>query len=553
MKKLALAAALLVALGAAGRAEAARFAVGLDRGASAASVAQRIAAATGGTVSLELESLGALTLEAPSASGVASLPGVSYVERLDARRRLAFAPTDPLASKQWYLQQTRAFDSWEEPPPLPPVRVGIIDSGIDGEHPEFAGRIVAAKSFVGGSPYFDHQGHGTFVAGLIAANLNNGQGIAGMAFPAELVIAKVVRGDRSVSLEAEARAIRWAVKQGARVINLSLGGLRDPFDPGRDTYSPLEAAAISYAYAQGAVLVAAVGNADQAPRRPWPFASYPSALPHVVGVSALARDGSVPSFSDRDRIYNDIAAPGQDIFSTLPRKLTARDPGCKNQGYSDCGTEEYRRAEGTSFAAPLVSAAAALLLGTEPSLTPEQVTALLTRSAADVNPGTGCRVCPLGRDALTGWGRLDVAAALDQAGRGLLPERDRRETNDDAGEEAPRIYGRRGNSVHATVDFWDDQNDVYQVRLRPGQQLWASVRGPDGTRLFLWRPGTRHVEGELPSFGLPHGRVAQSVQRGAVQRFSYRNRRRGGWYYLQVKISSPSPGAGSYTLTYTKR
>ena len=551
--RLGVAAVLLVVLAAAGRAEAARFAVGLDRGARPAAVAEHVAAVTGGTVSLELESLGALTLEAVSARGVARLPGVSYVERLGARRRLAFAPTDPLASRQWYLQQTRAFDSWVEPPPLPPVRVAIIDSGIDGDHPEFAGRVVEAKSFVSGSPYVDHQGHGTFVAGLIAANLNNGQGIAGMAFPAELVIAKVVRGDRSVSLEAEARAIRWAVKQGARVINLSLGGLRDPFDPSRDTYSPLEAAAISYAYEQGAVLVAAVGNADQAPRRPWPFASYPSALPHVIGVSALARDGSVPSFSDRDRIYNDLSAPGQDIFSTLPRKLTARESGCRNQGYSDCGTEEYRRAEGTSFAAPLVSAAAALILSEQPELTAEQVTALLTRSAADVNASTGCRLCPVGRDALSGWGRLDVAGALAQAQRGVVPERDRRETNDDAGDEAPRVYGRRGNSVRATIDFWDDQNDVYQVRLRRGERLWASLRGPEGTRLFLWRPGTRHVEGDLPAFRLPRGRVAQSVQRGTAQRFGYRNRGRSAWYYLQVKIGSPSPGAGSYTLTYTKR
>jgi hypothetical protein len=551
--RLALAASLLALLGAGDPAEAARFAVGLERGASAERVAERLATATDGVVSRELEPLGALTLEARSSRGVARVPGVAYVERLDARRRLAFSPTDPLAGKQWYLAQTRAFDAWAELPPLPPVRVAIIDSGIDGGHPEFAGRIADAKSFVGGDPYTDQQGHGTFVAGLIAANLNNGQGIAGMAFPAELLIAKVVRGDRSVSLEAEARAIRWAIEKGARVINLSLGGVRDPFNPGRDTYSPLEAAAISYAYKKGAVLVAAVGNADQAPRRPWPFASYPSALPHVLGVSALARDGSVPVFSDRDRIYNDLAAPGQDIFSTLPRQLTAREPACRNQGYSDCGSEEYRRADGTSFAAPLVSAAAALVLSVAPSLTPEQVIALLTRSATDVTASTGCRPCPLGRDALSGWGRLDVAGAVLQAQRGAVPERDRRETNDDAGEEAARVYGRRGNSVRATIDFWDDQNDVYAVRLRSGQRLSASLRAPEGTRIFLWRPGTRHVEGELPSLGLPRGRVAQSAQRGAAQRFTYRNRGRPGWFYVQVKIGSPSPGAGPYSLTYTKR
>jgi hypothetical protein len=550
----AAAASLLVALLCAGHAGAARFAVGVKPGASPARVAERLGDLTGSPVSRELEAMGALLVDARNGQTLARVPGVAYVERLSARRSAAFVPSDPLAPKQWYLAQTRAFDTWAlEPPLLPPVRVAIIDSGIDGTHPEFAGKIVGAKSFVGGDALTDQQGHGTFVAGLIAANLNNGQGIAGMAFPAELLVAKVVRGDRSVSLEAEARAIRWAIAKGARVINLSLGGVRDPLNPSRDTYSPLEAAAIAYAYRQGAVLVAAVGNADQAPRQPWPFASYPSALPHVIGVSALGRDGSVPSFSDRDSIYNDLTAPGQDIFSTLPRQLTAREPGCRNQGYSECGTEEYRRAEGTSFAAPLVSAAAALVLAAEPLLSPEQVISLLTRSAVDVNASTGCRPCPVGRDALSGWGRLDVTGALLQAQRGALPERDRRETNDDAGDEASRVYGRRGNTIRATIDFWDDQNDVYAVRLRARQRLIVTLRGPNGARVFLWRPGTRHIEGETPALRLPRGRVAQSVQRGAAQRFAYRTRSRGGWYYLQVKIGSPSPGAGAYTLTFKKR
>ena len=106
------------------------------------------------------------------------------------------------------------------------------------------------------------------------------------------------------------------------MINLSLGGVRDPLNPERDTFSPLEAAAVEYAAPAACVVVAAVGNADQAPSRPWPFASYPAALPHVIGVSALARDGSVPDFSDRDRIFNDIAAPGQEIVSTYPRALS---------------------------------------------------------------------------------------------------------------------------------------------------------------------------------------------------------------------------------------
>jgi subtilisin family serine protease len=187
------------------------------------------------------------------------------------------------------------------------------------------------------------------------------------------VVAKVVGSDGTISPDVEAKAIRWAVAQGARVISLSLGGVRDPLDPRRDTYSSLEANAVEYAASHGVVVVAAVGNGDEAPNTPWLYASYPAALPHVLGVSALGQDGSVPFFSNRDAIYNDISAPGADILSTFPRALTAARPTCPDQGYFDCGTQEYRNAEGTSFAAPQVAAAAALLFSANPALTADQV------------------------------------------------------------------------------------------------------------------------------------------------------------------------------------
>jgi len=148
----------------------------------------------------------------------------------------AFTPTDPLAPRQWYLTADHAFDYFPELlPQLPAVRVAVIDSGLDCNHPEFQGRIVAVRSFVGGSPCVDGNGHGTFVAGEIAAAVNNGAGIAGIAFPAQLLVAKIAGSGGGVSVEAEAEAIRWAADEGARVINLSLGGQRDPIDPRRDS------------------------------------------------------------------------------------------------------------------------------------------------------------------------------------------------------------------------------------------------------------------------------------------------------------------------------
>src|SRR5262249_16608651 len=219
---------------------------------------------------------------------------------------------------------------------------------------------------------------------------------------------------------------------GARVINMSLGGIRDPLDPDRDTYSRLEADAVAYAVSNGVVVVAAVGNSDQAPASPWKFAGYPAALPHVLGVSALDATGAVPSFSNRDRIYNDIAAPGLGLLSLLPRPLTARFPSCSEQGYSICGPEEYREAEGTSFAATQVSAAAAVLLSLHPTLRPEQVTRILESSAVDMNANNGCAACGEGRDAYTGWGRLDMVDAIAALSK-HIPTRDFYETNDDVG------------------------------------------------------------------------------------------------------------------------
>ena len=458
----------------------------------------------------------------------------------------AFAPTDPLAAKQWYLTDDHAFDAWEAPPvDLTPVRVAIVDSGIDGSLPDFAGRIADSKSFVGGSPLVDTEGHGTFVAGEIASNLDT-QGIVGIAYTSQLLIAKVVKPDGTIPLQAEAAAIRWAADQGARVINLSLGGVRDPVHLNRDTYSPLEASAVAYAYAKGALLVAAVGNADEAFSQPWPYASYPAALPHVIGVSALTHSGNVPEFSNRDAVYNDISAPGVGIFSTLPLAITGLRPTCTDQGYSDCGTDDYRDPEGTSFAAPQVSAAAALLFAVNPALTNSQVATVLEHSADDVNAADGCGRCGPLRDPLSGWGRLDVAKAVE-ALAGPLPQADQAETNDDAGTQAHTLWGKQVK-LTATVDYYDDQVDVYRIALSGGERVAArlSADWPNANvNLVLWKPGTTRVD----DLRTQTKRAAQSIVPGSSQRVTFKAPGR-GWYYVEVKVISP--GSGPYTLTLTK-
>ena len=546
MTKKLLPLAVVAALALPGPAAAARFAVGLEPGADRAEVAHHLRAATGGKVS-PFAPFG-LVLRAPSARGAAAVDGVRYVERVDTSRRISFVPTDPLFAKQWYLPQIRAFDTWPAfPAPFNPrVRVAVIDSGVDGSHPDLNPRIETGKSFVGGSWRKDQHGHGTFVAGIIAAETSNAEGISGIGLGTDLLVAKVVRDDGSISLEAEAAAIKWAVQQDAKVINLSFGGVRDPRNRKRDTFSRLEADAIEYAVQHGVVVVAAVGNGDQAPRMPWRYASYPAALPHVIGVSALGRDGSVPAFSNRDNRFNDIAAPGVEIFSTVPKALTSQRSTCVFQGYSECGPAEFRKAEGTSFAAPQVAGAAAQLLSVAQQLNvplrAEQVASLLTRSAEDATPLTGCKRCGYDHDRLTGWGRLDIASAIDALRSGPAVAEDAYEPNDNAGARARRLGDGRSH-VLASLDFWDDQLDVYRIRLRRGEGLRASIQGAAGTdmNLRLYKPGLRRLGGSANRRLL----AARSARPGAVESVTYRARAT-GWYFVQVGMRRQ--GAGPYSL-----
>src|SRR5207244_9031051 len=128
-----------------------------------------------------------------------------------------------------------------------------------------------------------------------------------------------------------------------------------------------------------------------------------------------------------------------------------------------------------------------------------------------------------------------VGSAI-QALDGTLPAADRYEANDQA-VTAARIWGRRGQRIRATIDYWDDQVDVYQIKLRRGQRLVARLRGPRGTdtNLFLWKPGTRRVSGFAVDRRLL---AAQSKSPGSVEHIRVRADQ-SGWSFLEVKASPP--------------
>ena len=194
-----------------------------------------------------------------------------------ARRRPAYVPNDPLAPKQWHLEFNRTFDFWETPPLLPAVRVAVIDSGIDGDHPDFAGKIADAKSFVGGSALVDEEGHGTFVAGLIAAMSTTPSASRASARPPSC------SSRRSSTARPDRRRGRGEGDQvGGRA-----GRARDQHEP-RRLPRPARPRPRRVLAARGAG--DRLGPRPRRPRRgrrreqrrtpprPWPYASYPAAL-----------------------------------------------------------------------------------------------------------------------------------------------------------------------------------------------------------------------------------------------------------------------------------
>jgi serine protease len=284
---------------------------------------------------------------------------------LDAETGLA---SDALRTEQWNLDEVAAETAWTASTGSGQV-VAVIDTGIDPSHPDLQGRLRSGWSVTGSTA--DDHGHGTHVAGTIAAVAGNDEGVAGIAPDAELLPIRVAGADGSVYASDVAAGLIWAVEHGATIANLSLAGTQR---------SGLLDAAIDHAVARDVVVVVAAGN-EYENGNP---VTYPAAHPDVVAVAAL-RDATTRAGFSSTGDFVDLAAPGAAILSTRPRA-------------------SYGYASGTSMAAPLVAGAAALLRAADPAMTAADVVAALTGSAVDL----GDR----GVDDAFGHGALDVVAAL---------------------------------------------------------------------------------------------------------------------------------------------
>ncbi|MDN4592860.1 S8 family peptidase [Polycladomyces subterraneus] len=240
-----------------------------------------------------------------------------------------WTPNDPALSKQWALPKIRANDAWNATKSNNGIRVAVVDTGVQYNHPDLYGKVIKGYDYVGKDwDPSDGNGHGTHVAGVIAAATNNHKGIAGIAPNAMIYAVRVLDNNGNGTLENVANGIIHAADQGAKVINLSLGA-------GYDSQTLKDA--VQYAWSKGAVVVAAAGNSNSS--QP----SYPAYYDQVIAVGATDKYDNKASFSNFGS-WVDVAAPGVDIYSTYP-----------------IAYGQYATMSGTSMAAPHVSGLAALL------------------------------------------------------------------------------------------------------------------------------------------------------------------------------------------------
>jgi len=322
---------------------------------------------------------------------LSSVPGVVSVSS-EKKVRALLTPDDPGIINQWALDKVDAYEAWDIALGTHEVVVGVLDTGIDWNHPDIAANIWSNEQGYHGYNFiednwfpmddnvngYDDDGdwvanlytyHGTHVAGIVGAATDNGVGMAGLA-QVRLMAVKVMNDSGEGTDSIVSSGIRWATDNGANVIVMSLGV--------DGTSLPLMNA-VDYAASRGVVLVAAAGNAGTS------TLSYPAAFPNVIAVGATDNMDRRADFSNFGSEL-DVMGPGVNIYSTQ-------------------GGGSYQYLSGTSAAAPHVAGVAALMLSVNPALTPEDVGEVINETARDISIS--------GYDTGTGWGVVNAFGAIE--------------------------------------------------------------------------------------------------------------------------------------------
>ncbi|MFJ9661492.1 type VII secretion-associated serine protease mycosin [Streptomyces griseoflavus] len=326
--------------------------------------------------------LTALGAAPPTPARAASGPPPEPV-RLDGSGECTYPSEQQFKARPWSLQRVLLDELWQGTGKGKGVRVAVIDTGVDDKNPQLTGAVDKAAGLdllttgKGGDPTNDEVGHGTKVAGIIAARPREGTGFVGLAPGATIIPIRQNDADSSGDSDSMARAIDHAVARGADVINIS-----------QDTAKPLSATSalaesVRKAIAREVVVVASAGNdgLDGKARK-----TYPAAFDGVLAVASSDRNNERAAFSQAGDFVG-VAAPGVDIVSTVP-------------GGGQCTDS------GTSFSAPFVAGVAALLKEKHPDWTPAQIVTRIEQTAErSVN----------GHDDFVGWGVVDPVRAVQES------------------------------------------------------------------------------------------------------------------------------------------
>jgi len=326
-------------------------------------------------------------------------PNVQYAEP-NHLLRIDVTPNDTLFKYQYALYNTgqligtvpgspqgkssadiKAPPAWEETKGRPTITIAVVDTGVDMRHPDLKNKMKSSgRDYINDDfDATDDNGHGTMVAGIAAAETNNNEGIAGVAWNCKVLPVKVIGLDGTGPEDKVAQGIRWAVDNGADVINLSLGSSEPTL---------LIQDVVKYAHDKNVVIVASAGNSNGPVDYPAAYNAY------CLAVAATDyNDQRAPWSSFGPQV--DVAAPGERILAPYPVDLTP-------PGYLP-----YYYGTGTSFSAPHVSGLAALIKSIKPGLKVEDIRLIIRYSADDVNASQ-----LQGRDDYIGYGRINMEKAL---------------------------------------------------------------------------------------------------------------------------------------------
>jgi hypothetical protein len=355
-------------------------------------------------------SYGLLLCTAPSgfiAASTATPPGIRWMEPDITFRATASPPNDPDYPKQWNLPDIKAVQAWGQAGGgSDSVVVAVVDSGVayrDSDVGPIAPdlrntRFVDGYDAIANDSYPDDEnGHGTLVAEVLASNFNNGLRAAGIAYGCSVMPVRVLGGDAAGDASTVAKGIYWAADSGARIICLALSSTQ---------HSEAVGEAVKYAYARGALCIAASGNEGSNPGYPGGMDCPADEGPYVLAVGATDAREERANYSNYGEDL-DLVAPGGDL--TRDDNADGYPDGIPQESFREVGLPQAGFAltwnEGTSLAVPQVAAAAVMLLSSRGDLNPGQLSTIITSSCRDLGAA--------GKDIYYGYGMLDIPAALN--------------------------------------------------------------------------------------------------------------------------------------------